>query len=253
MGKWRSGRLPGGQAGDYLRQRFIDFYYHPYCAVCDRPVQPPLPSPLVCRDCLSVLPYRMERERLSWDHPWPLFATFYYRDPLRKMMVSMKFSERIDRAEAIAPFMYATMVRNRIEVDAVIPVPLHERRLLERGYNQAALLADVIAREAGVSVVDVMLYRDVDTDRQSESRSVQERHRHLADAFKLRKRSPLIGELRGRKVLLVDDVLTTGATLSAAAKPLDKAGIDVVCLVASSDKEKYRGFCEALDVWSSLS
>lgn len=149
--------------------------------------------------------------------------------------------------------MYATMVRNRIEVDAVIPVPLHERRLLERGYNQAALLADVLAREAGISVVDVMLNRDVDTDRQSESRSVQERHRHLADAFKLRKGSPLIGELRGRKVLLVDDVLTTGATLSAAAEPLDKAGIDVVCLVASSDKDKYRGFHEALDVWSSLS
>ena len=56
---------------------------------------------------------------------------------------------------------------------SVIPVPLHEKRLLERGYNQAALLADVIAKEAGISVVDDVLCRDVYTDRQSEIRSVK--------------------------------------------------------------------------------
>ncbi len=250
MGKGLT-RRRAGRIGGYLRQQFIDFYYHPYCAVCDQPVQPPLPSPFVCRDCLSVLPFRMEREQLSWDYPWRLFATFFYRDPLRKMMVSMKFSDRTDRAEAIAPFMYATMVRNRIDVDAVIPVPLHEKRLLERGYNQAALLADVIAKEAGISVVDDVLCRDVYTDRQSEIRSVKERRRQLADAFKLRKRSPLISKLRGRKVLLIDDVLTTGATLAAAAKPLDEAGVRVVCLAAASDKEKYRGYQETLEEWSS--
>lgn len=194
----------------------------------------------------------MEREQLSWDHPWRLFATFYYRDPLRKMIVSMKFSERIDRAEAIAPFMYKTMVRHKIDVDAVIPVPLHEKRLSERGYNQAALLADVIAREAGISVVDQVLFRDIYTDRQSESLTVEERHRHLADAFKLNNKSPVISELCGRKVLLVDDVLTTGATLSAAAKPLDEAGLHVVCMVASSDKDKYRGYREILNDWTTL-
>lgn len=188
---------------------------------------------------------------MSWDRPWRLFATFHYREPLRKMIVSMKFSERIDRAEAIAPFMYGTMRRHQIDVDAVIPVPLHEKRLAERGYNQAALLADVIAKEAGISVVDHVLRRDVYTDRQSESRTVEERRRHLADAFKINRRSPLIGELHGRKVLLVDDVLTTGATLSAAAKPLHEAGLRVICIVAASDKEKYSGYRELLDGRSS--
>ncbi|MFY9130483.1 MAG: ComF family protein [Saccharofermentanales bacterium] len=253
MNNKRSPRGQNGQVGDLLRRHFINFYYHPYCAVCDRPVVPPLPSPFVCRDCLSILPFRMEREQCSWDYPWPLFATFYYRDPLRKMMVSMKFSERMDRAEAIAPFMYRTMARNKIDADAVIPVPLHEKRLSERGYNQAALLAEVIAREAGISVAGEVLYRDVYTGRQSESRSAKERHRQLADVFKLNKQSPLIDALRGRTVLLVDDVLTTGATLSAAAKPLVGAGLRVICMVAASDKEKYRSYREALEDWEGLS
>lgn len=252
MRKKRSNRRRGGQTGKSLRQQFVDFYYHPYCAVCDRAVQPPLPSPFVCRDCLSVLPFRMDREQISWAHPWRLFATFYYREPLRKMIVSMKFSERIDRAEAIAPFMCGTLVRNQIDVDAVIPVPLHKKRLSERGYNQAALLARVLAREAGISVVDGVLYRDIHTDRQSESRTVKERRRQLADAFKLDQRSPLIDELRGCQVLLIDDVLTTGATLSAAAKPLDEAGIRVICMVAASDKEKYQGYHETIKDWTSL-
>ena len=252
MRKKRSNRRRGKRIGEFLRQQFVDFYYHPYCAVCDRAVQPPPPSPFVCRDCLSDMPFRMDREQMSWDHPWRLFATFYYREPLRKMMVSMKFSERIDRAEAIAPFMCRTMARNQIDVDAVIPVPLHRKRLSERGYNQAELLARVIAREADISVVEEVLCRDVHTDRQSESRTVEERRRQLADAFKLDLRSPLLDALRGRQVLLVDDVLTTGATLSAAAKPLDEAGMRVVCMVVASDKEKYRGYHEVMEDWASL-
>lgn len=232
-----------------LRTNFIDFYYHPYCAVCDYPVQPPLPSPLVCRDCLATLPFRMDRERMTWDKPWPLLATFFYRDPIPRLIVSMKFSERADIAEAIAPFMCRTIKRHAVGFDAIIPIPLHKKRLAERGYNQAALLAKMISIESGITVVDDLLYRSVHTERQSESRSVAERHRHLADAFQVNARAPVLEELRGRPVLLIDDVLTTGATLAAAAKPLDEAGLRVTCLVASSDKEKYLNYEDVLHRW----
>ncbi len=192
----------------------------------------------------------MDRERIGWGEPWPLFATFYYRDPLPRLIVSLKFAGRTDLAEALAPFLYRTVKRCHIDVDALIPVPLHRKRFVERGYNQAALLAEMLGAESGLPVVDRLLYRKVHTSRQSESRTAEERRRHLADAFQVDPRAPAMNHLRGRHVLLIDDVLTTGATLAAAAKALAGAGIGVICLAAASDKEKYLGYEEVLADWT---
>jgi len=103
--------------------------------------------------------------------------------------------------------------------DALVPVPLHRRRLRERGYNQAALLAREVGRNTGLSVVEGSLVRRRDTPAQARAASAAERRRNVEEAFYCRD-----GKLRGKRVLLIDDVCTTGATLDACAHALREAG-----------------------------
>jgi ComF family protein len=105
------------------------------------------------------------------------------------------------------------------EIDAIIPVPLHKKRFAERGYNQAEIIAKILARELNLPVSHG-LERYRPTRQQAKLRR-EERLVNLKDAFRL-----LVGvELAGKKVLLIDDVYTTGSTMSECAGALKKAGV----------------------------
>ena len=237
------------KALSFAQKTLERFYYVPYCAVCDETVHPPLPSPLVCKDCLSLLPFRMGAEKIDWEEPFPLYATFFYKDALPKLLISMKFADRTDRAEALAPLLARTIRRHRLTADAIIPVPLHRRRQAERGYNQVSVLADCLASSVDTPAVNSLLVRHRYTERQSEAPSVKERQLHLEDAFRLDPACPAAASLGGRAVFLLDDVLTTGATMAGAARPLLEAGIHVTGLVAATGKDRYQGFLTAADQW----
>ncbi len=102
--------------------------------------------------------------------------------------------------------------------EVLMPVPLHPRRLRERGYNQAALLATEIGKLSSLPVVEGALLRQRDTVTQARAASAAERRRNVRDAFASQR------ELHGERVLLIDDVCTTGATLDACAAALKAAG-----------------------------
>lgn len=231
------------------RQGFERLSYIPTCSICDQAVHPPLPSPFVCRPCLSTLPFRMEAESVQWQESFPLYASFFYRDPLPRLIVSLKFAGRTDRAEALGPLLEGTVRRRGLLADAIIPVPLHKRRQRERGYNQALLLAESLARSIAVPVLDGLLVRQLHTERQSEAQSAAERQVQLRDAFEINTSSRALESLRGRPVILLDDVLTSGATLAEAARPLLKAGIRVRGLVVATNKDRFKGYRQALDPW----
>jgi ComF family protein len=116
------------------------------------------------------------------------------------------------------------------EADLVVPVPLHWRRLFIRRYNQAALLARMAAREAGVALAPDLLRRARWTGSQAGLKA-KERRRNVRQAFDVPPRWQ--AKLAGKSVLLVDDVLTTGATVEACVRALQKAGaahVDVLTL-----------------------
>jgi ComF family protein len=151
-----------------------------------------------------------------------------YDGSLRVVLHELKYRGRRRAAGRLADALLEDpAVRTLAESSEVlVPVPLHPRRLRERGFNQSALLAAEVARRAGRPVCSDALVRRLDTRPQA-GLTAAARRRNVRDAFVVRRRAALAG----RRVVLVDDVLTTGATAFACARRLTEAGAEEVMLL----------------------
>lgn len=167
------------------------------CRLCGLPVYA---GPL-CGGCLGRAP--------PWSRAW---APFSYGAALAQAIRRLKWDARPDLARPLARLLGGLGG----DADLVVPVPLHPRRLRARGYNQAALLA--LAMPGGLPIELGALLRTRDTRPQTELEP-RERRANVRGAFRARPE-----RLRGRRVLLVDDVLTTGATAEACTRALLDAG-----------------------------
>jgi ComF family protein len=132
--------------------------------------------------------------------------------PLSTLVKKLKFNNRPEIAPILAPFLYQAITLRGLPVDALVPVPLHWRRKISRGYNQSEELARSVAAISGWHVAHV-LRRIKQTPEQSHAQSVPQRIENLRGAFGC----SLTPALAGKNVWLIDDVCTTGATLHAAA------------------------------------
>ncbi|MFT4012428.1 MAG: ComF family protein [Paracoccus sp. (in: a-proteobacteria)] len=172
---------------------------------------------LLCDDCLA-LPRPWQRGR----------GALAYRGTGRKLVLMLKHGDRLDLAPALGDWAAraaAPLVRQGM---AVVPVPLHPRRLARRKYNQAALLSQRVARVHGLAHLPRALVRLRHTPMQDHG-SADDRFANLAGALAVR--SGQAAALQGRAVLLVDDVMASGATLAAATEALLRAGSGPVSVV----------------------
>lgn len=144
-------------------------------------------------------------------------AAYYYGGPASGMVRSLKYGGAWKLAEPMGRHMVRALDMLRpVPADCVAPVPMHRKRLKARGFNHAALLAGVVAEALGLPLMDA-LERVRDTPQQARL-SEAERRENMLGAFAVK------GDVAGRRVLLVDDVLTTGATANACAAALLDAG-----------------------------
>lgn len=161
-------------------------------------------------------------ECLATPRPWVRgCAAVTYRGTGRKLTLMLKHGDRLDVAGALGDWLGHAAAPLVVPDMLVAPVPLHLRRLFHRRYNQAELLAKGISRRHGLELMPGLMQRNRHTQSQ-DHRGVAERFANLADAISVRPRlAPLIA---GRPVLLVDDVMASGATLGACAQALIDAG-----------------------------
>lgn len=182
------------------------------CPRCGEPAAWPELPPALCGRCMAEAP------------PWQGFICHgAHEGLLRRLLIRLKFGGEVHLASALGPLLAAHPGLCRFAPGAVVPVPLHRDRLASRGFNQALELARPLARALHVPLAPGMLVRTRATPPQT-GRSRAKRMRAMRDAFAGHESA------RGRRLLLVDDTLTTGATLAASARALlaaGAAGVDV--------------------------
>lgn len=193
------------------------FIAPPQCRVCGVPLPDAVGETLLCGGCL--------RERPDFNQAR---AVFVYDAASKPLLLRFKHGDRTDAAVHLARWMHRAGEELVARSEVIVPVPLHRWRLLWRTYNQAALLANALGRLARKPVVPDALTRIRGTPSQGHlSRAA--RRRNLAQAIRAHRPAAVAG----RRVLLVDDVLTTGATADACTRALLAAGarqVDVLVL-----------------------
>lgn len=181
------------------------------CARCDRPFVSPVAtsySPkLACHSCAERPP--------SYTKAWTLYP---YQAPLRDAICLFKYRGNVSLAAPLASLMIDRLPMLG-SIDLILPVPLHAVRLREREFNQSLLLADRIGRHLGIPVSCADLIRTMASPAQT-SLSRKDRLSNLRGAFT----APHPASITGKRILLIDDVFTTGATVNECAKTLRKAG-----------------------------
>jgi len=197
----------------------IDFLAPPLCACCGLPFAFDVGPAALCGACA--------RDQPAYDR---VRAVMRYDEHSRGLVLGFKYTDRTEGAPAYGAWLARAGQELLAEAELIVPVPLHWRRLFSRRYNQSALLAQALSRQARVPVALDALRRDRHTVSQARL-SAAARERNVAGAFAV----PVAKEalVRGRRVLLVDDVLTTGSTVSACARTLRRAGaaaVDVLVL-----------------------
>jgi ComF family protein len=197
----------------------FSFIAAPMCVRCGVPFAEHIGEKAQCGACLRRPP-RYLRAR----------AALVYDERSRRLVLPFKHGDRTDMAKSCGRWMARAGHDLVAEADLIAPVPLHWRRLFARRYNQALLLARSVARHGGRPVAPDLLHRARWTGSQAGLRA-DERRKNVRRAFEVNAR--WAGGLKGKAVLLVDDVLTTGATVEACALALQRAGarhVDVLTL-----------------------
>ena len=198
----------------------LTFLGPPHCRLCGYPLPHALPEAPLCGACAADPPaYDRARAALRYD------------DGSRRLILAFKHADRTDTAPAFGRWLARAGAELLADADLLAPVPLHRWRLLKRGYNQAAVLAHALARGTGARLLPDLVQRVRATASQQGLGGRARIENITAAAFRAHPWHRR--QLDGAKVLLVDDVLTTGATVEACARVLRRAGaaqVDVLTL-----------------------
>jgi len=196
-----------GKEGDFICRaccRLLPRIAPPLCPKCGKSQ----PSGMLCPGCVSW------QSRIDG-----IRSPFRFDGVIRQAIYQLKYKNLRALAVPMAKLLNDYLSTNPVPSEVLVPVPLHQKRLRERGYNQSSLLAQELGKLAKLPVVGNCLTRQRHALPQVRTSTMEERWHNVADAF-----TCVDHRLQGKQVLLIDDVATSGATLDACAKALKAVG-----------------------------
>ena len=217
-----------------LVERLLDLLYPPKCAFCRKLVRD---GRMLCPDCEKNLPFpEKELQVQHFPHLALCASPLYYTGDVKKSLQRYKFHGAAAYCRIYGELMADCMKEHAMKANLITWVPLSGRRLRKRGYDQAKLLAEEIARRTGAEVRRLLI-KQVHNRAQSGAGSPEERAKNVKGVYRS------TGDAAGKRILLVDDIVTTGATLSEAAEVLLSAGAkEVIGLTLARNEKQEHGY-----------
>ena len=211
------------QAGEYLCQQCeakASRIVAPFCQKCSEPFDGALTTTFTCANCAH--------REIYFD---AAVAAYRGRGIVRQVIHDFKYGHQVHLRHLVVRWLCAAFDDQRLcgrQFDLMVPIPLHPARQRERGFNQASLLAELLSARISIRCKPILKRIRYTTTQTALDRA--ERMENLHNAFRLRKNA----DVRGLRVLLIDDVLTTGSTLSECAHVLKRSGaISVYAAIAA--------------------
>jgi ComF family protein len=221
---------------------FVGLFFPRYCRCCLEPLV--RQEELICMKCMLELPrsnYHLEKEnpfymkmrgRIPVEHVMALFK-FVKSSRVQKLLHSLKYRGEAEIGVALGKLyaQYLMLANLQNDFDLILPVPLHAFKKKKRGYNQSEEFGKGLSEVLAIPCTDNVLERKFQTATQTKKSKVS-RWTNVSDVFALR----LPGEIEGKRILLVDDVMTTGATLEACGQVVIDGGcksLSIACIAAA--------------------
>jgi len=225
-----------------ISESLLDFIYPPYCLICKESLNG---ERVVCNECFDDVifvpipfcikcgrPLKPDEDTICKRCKKNPLALKYIRgagifaEPLRDIIHLFKYNRKLSLGERLSNLLIGTFNASIVlhNTDIITPVPLHRVRYRERGYNQSEILARELSKGVGIEYKD-LVRRIRYTKSQALMKENKDRIKNVAGAFKV------IGDVKGKNVLIVDDVTTTGATLNVIAEEMLKSGAQSVSAI----------------------
>lgn len=208
---------------------FLDLLYPPKCVFCAKLLKDNETD--ICGKCRSDLP-QLTHSIHRGECYEACYAAYYYEAAVAESVKRFKFAGRQQYAQLYGRILAMLILRERIEFDILSWVPISDKRAKQRGYRQSKLIAQAIARELNIEAVQT-LEKVKDNPAQSTLKKPKERKENVQGVYHAIDEETILK----KRILLVDDVITSGATLSECARTLKKAGAkSVVCITLAATR-----------------
>lgn len=221
-----------------LSRVVLDFVYPPICVICKEVIREEVPQNskvLVCSDCWGNLEIKKKpfcpECKVEFESSQPhncsgylnkVYALGVFDENFQELIHQFKYKRKVSVGKRLGHRLAEEIQGHNVsDFTYLIPVPLHKARKRERGFNQSEILAESLGAELNLKVEKNILCRIKNTKDQTKL-SIEERKQNVAGAFQVNDKQKI---LHDKKIILVDDVITTGATLNECAKVLKQAGV----------------------------